>query len=167
MARQIGVTTAKLGSIEEGRAPVKFDFGSRFCYLFMVSERWLATGKGAQAQYLSVHKFTSLSDVPLGALFSEIYRRVLSPIYERRLKELPDWASYKLDPGDDLACEERVFRYMLERWKARLSPVENADFFHRLTREAGRYFDELGETPKSSSTPARAWESREIRVEIR
>lgn len=81
-AAVIGIPKARLANYELCRAALKADAGFSFCRQCVVSERWLATGKGNTRGLLFLEDRAEAKQIVLGSSFSEAYFGFLSDVAE-------------------------------------------------------------------------------------
>jgi len=78
-ALEFGITRERLASYEYARAPLRYDFGSKVCARFGVSQRWLATGKKPQSPNFKISQALEKA-IPARKLFSEVYDSLLNSL---------------------------------------------------------------------------------------
>jgi hypothetical protein len=149
VASQLGITRDRLASYEAERAPLRFEVAARFCRQFIISERWLATGKGPIQQLLLLNQTQEFSKVPPGALFSDAYDLYLKTWAERRSEAIGDKV-FALDifgPGlwPDRLLFKNLFALVLDEWLSKIPEelqqrllIELYNVGARVVREHGK-----------------------------
>ncbi|MDB6124742.1 MAG: Helix-turn-helix domain [Pedosphaera sp.] len=87
-ADAVGVDSSFLSNIEHARAPVRYYLAKKICLDFLISERWLATGKEPKKRYVEIHPDKE-QQIPARMIFSEAYDKFLSKEIEEGLER---WA---------------------------------------------------------------------------
>jgi transcriptional regulator with XRE-family HTH domain len=70
-AYELGVSKDQLASIEYCRTPLRFETGYRLCFMFDVSQEWLATGRGSVTPFSALGTLPTPQQLPAKMLFSE------------------------------------------------------------------------------------------------
>lgn len=99
-ADELKITRARLSTYEDARVPIRWEIALRLCSMFLVSEKWLATGEGstlACADLWSSELYRSLSP---GIAFSQAYDEQMKDAYDARLAASGGFALFNL--RDDL-----------------------------------------------------------------
>ena len=81
LAERIGITKSRLASYEDARGCLRCGIALDICHNLMVSERWLATGKGNKSLYRDVRR--SVPEDLLHKPFLEIYLSHIETIYHK------------------------------------------------------------------------------------
>jgi transcriptional regulator with XRE-family HTH domain len=70
-AEQIEISRERLANYETARTPLPCDLAMRICNQFILSERWLATGKGPMRQYLGLTISPRVFRLPYGEAYDQ------------------------------------------------------------------------------------------------
>lgn len=148
VAAPLRISRESVAAFETGRLPMRYETGLRFCREFIVSEKWLATGKGEQRAYMDV-----ISQVTVGMLlpdtsFHAAFKSTLRSIYEKNVtSKVGRLAVLKYQDSEEyLAPTERFLALALETFKQQADPfayiqmVSNICRFLRFIQEEHKEF---------------------------
>ena len=122
-AAEVGIKRQRLASYEEGRAPVRFDLALRICRQFILSEKWLATGKGDPRMLMDLTSENAVLRIPADMGFGAAYDEYLGSLYDStQAQQAEGMFRILLRPGDDLGFYRNLFVMLLDRWASMLSP---------------------------------------------
>ncbi|TAL06145.1 MAG: XRE family transcriptional regulator [Verrucomicrobia bacterium] len=94
-ASQLAIKTDRIASYEDARVAIRFDIALRLCRQFLVSEKWLATGRenAGNDELIFLHKGTrncmslelepETRAIPPDTLFSAAYDSILGKLFEK------------------------------------------------------------------------------------
>lgn len=131
-AEQVGINRPRLASYEEERAPLRFDLGLRICRQFILSEKWLATGKGDTRLLMDLTADHSTNKIPPDTSFGKAFDEVLGERYETLHREQGGNLRIQIHPGDNLPFIKNLFLLMVERWCSMLREDEIPDYLMQL-----------------------------------
>jgi transcriptional regulator with XRE-family HTH domain len=115
-AAQIGITRQRLASYEDARTPLRADIGLRLCRQFIISEEWLATGKGLMRQCLDLASEPLSYRIDADAPYSQVYDEFLSSRYAALKKEWGENIRIKTEEGGNFEFIENLLRYHFDQW---------------------------------------------------
>jgi len=113
---QIGITRQRLASYEELRAPLRADLALRLCRQFIISEEWLATGKGWSRQCLDLISEPVAYQVPVDAPFGTTWDKFLAPVYARIKANAGGEVRLTLRPGDNYELMLNLLLFYVYLW---------------------------------------------------
>lgn len=138
-AKQIGITRERLASYEDGRAPLRTDIALRVCRQFILSEKWLATGKGPMNSLMDLGAEPLPQSLPLDAPFSESYEYFLGKRYDKIKASQKHGVRIVFREGDNFAMMEHLFLTQLVEW-LRYLPETGAHALFAFLLEFGAWF---------------------------
>ena len=115
-AAQVGISRGRLASYEEKRAPLRADLGLRICHQFILSEEWLATGKGSMRACLDLLLDPMVHHLPVDAPFGEIYDNHLASLVSKIRQQVGGDLRVLPQPGDSYERMENLLLFCLFRW---------------------------------------------------
>jgi len=131
-ASEVEIKRARLASYEECRAPVRFDIALAICRQFLISEKWLATGKGDIRTFLDLE--SERIRVPKDMFFGAAYDHYYASSYELIFEANKGCLRFNPDRAYGLTFWKNLFNLLLERWHRDLSPEEYLKLLFALQR---------------------------------
>jgi transcriptional regulator with XRE-family HTH domain len=131
-AAEVGIKPERLASYEQGRAPLRFDLALRICRQFIISEKWLATGKGDRRLGMDLTGEGAALHVPADASFGKAYDDYLVHPYEAIYQQQGDKLRINLKPADRETYYRNLLLMLLDKWRSRLTSEEMAILFTGL-----------------------------------
>jgi transcriptional regulator with XRE-family HTH domain len=138
-AVELGISRDKLASIEYGRTPLRYAIGYRFCFIFDVNHRWLATGSGEVKAATAALELPLPESVRTRALWSEVCDKLRKGQPARPAPAAAGRAKSKkgeLIPGFDPTAHVVSFLGDLFTKEKFRSPVERQEFALEITSYA-------------------------------
>ena len=137
LATELGIKKSRLGSYEEERAPIPFDIAMRICRRFLISAKWLATGRGDKQQYIDVHLHQpGYGETP----FQEVYSAKLADVYDSETKRLqPGEISFVPLQSDSVETLKNAVARVIDLWISRLDQESVPDFMFWIIRNVSGY----------------------------
>lgn len=88
MAEELQIKRDLYASYELGRVRLKWPLAMDFCYYFIVSQKWLATGEGEMDsyRYLTREAWNKLQTISRDVAFADAYKLLLAEDYEYSMK---------------------------------------------------------------------------------
>ena len=129
-AAEVGINRQRLASYEEGRAALRFDLALRICRQFIISEKWLATGKGDMRLVMDLTG--EGLHVPADSSFGKAYDGYLAQRYEAIYRQQGESLRINLKAGDPRTFYKNLLLMLLDRWRSMLSPEEMTTLFSYL-----------------------------------
>jgi transcriptional regulator with XRE-family HTH domain len=161
-ADQLGIKRTRLASYEEGRAPLRWEIALRACQQFQIGEKWLATGlhithRGKKALPFDNSIIRSsmilptdiiVQKLPHGALFSEVFDRVLGNEYNRLLIGCgPFFFRAQFSESDNAERLHNHLDWAVRQWRSMIPRQRWARFYAELIRCAVLLYHELSLGP--------------------
>jgi transcriptional regulator with XRE-family HTH domain len=142
LAERVGITRERLAGYEKGRGCLRCGIALELCRNLVISEKWLATGKGRQDLYQNVASL--FPDELKNRSFLELYGSVVVEIYERKKKTTKGTIHFQWKASDNpetlkIACFKHASFYS----KTINDPVSLVLYWSDLARcaeEKGKMF---------------------------
>lgn len=121
-AAEIGLPKSQLANYELCRAAVKAQFAMVFCETLIISEKWLATGRGSMRKLLCLPFFLEFNGVEIrGAdTFSGVYAAKLKEHLDRAVEATGDAfvnIGFLMTYEQTVASHQRLLGLLLETWE--------------------------------------------------
>ena len=137
-AERLIITRERLANYEDGRTPLKLQIGLRFCDIFVVSERWLASGVGPFRQCMDLLHDPAAQNLDADLPFIDAFERVLSARYEQILATHPAEIRFS-DAGESPAVDLQLIDCFLSTWRACVAPSALNGLMQRLVEAGNEY----------------------------
>ena len=138
-AQQVGITRQALASYEEARAPLRYELALKICRQFIISEKWLATGKGEPRQMLDLGAEPLPSSINVGTRFSEVYDKFLFQLYDRIEKVNGPGVRIVARDGETHDYIANLLTYCMSLWDGHL-PQDALRVLYALLLKTGAGF---------------------------
>jgi DNA-binding XRE family transcriptional regulator len=115
-AMQVGITKKRMASYEEQRVALRYDLALRICRQFLLSEKWLATGKGDMRLCLDLASEHIARQLPLDLPFGTAFSKYLAEVYERILIGQKGQLRICLHDGENTSFIINLFNYLTQTW---------------------------------------------------
>jgi len=137
----LGVPKARLANYELCRAPIKSELALLFCQRFVISEKWLATGKSEMRHLLALRSSSEAQRIPPATLFSVAYDEQLAQRAEKTLQsEIPETLFHtekvELIRHPDPTLFKYALAYLLDEWLKDV-PAHEQYFLFQAMGDAG------------------------------
>jgi transcriptional regulator with XRE-family HTH domain len=131
-ADQLGITKKRLASYEELRVGLRYDLALRICRQFIISEKWLATGKGNWRALMDLSSDPVVNRVAIDEPFRRAYTTHLSSVYEQLCSRNNGQIQIRLNEGENEHFIVNLFLYFLDYWVSSLRREDRARFLTQL-----------------------------------
>lgn len=135
-ASDLGITRDRLASYEYARAPVKYWLGDTFCKKFLISQRWLATGKEPQRFHVKISDEIT-SKIENNDLFSEVYEEHLKQIFESPEGYIKRGLEHFPKQGAKMLLNQAV-----DKWTEGIDETKLHEFYNLILHVANSYIIE-------------------------
>ena len=135
-ASDLGIGLGRLASYEYARAPVKFWLGDVFCKKFLISQRWLATGKEPQRFHIKISD-EIISKIDNSALFSKVYDQYYAQKFESPGGYIKKGMEHFPKEGAKMLLNQSV-----EMWTEGIDETKLHEFYNLIIHVANSYIIE-------------------------
>ncbi len=130
--QQVGMTRERIASYEAARAPLRYDLALKICRQFIISEKWLAIGKGDKRSCMDLTTENPSDLVRIDMPFGAAYDAYFGALYEKYCRENKGLLRLSIHENEHYSYIENLFLYLLHLWKGRLRTGEFRRFLSYL-----------------------------------
>ena len=155
-AQQVGITKKRLASYEEGRVAIRYDLALRICRQFIISEKWLATGKDDWRALMDLAHEPIASRIPIDLPFGEAYEKHLDAQYEKVFAQQKGCVRFNFHHSDNEMFIVNLWSYLLSLWLKSLRREDVGEFFAQMIDFGSAvtdYYSREGTMPEVSELP--------------
>lgn len=117
LAQYLIVTRERVANFETGRTPLPLRLALEICEVFIISERWLATGEGLMRQHMDLSHDPITKKVHENLDYIVAFESVLNSRYEAALRQCPNGIRFT-PSGERPILDRNLLDCFLHLWTA-------------------------------------------------